>query len=121
MSAVLERFERPIEGQLGLELDPEEQRRQREATIQEAFERFDRENPHVYTELVMLARRYKRRGNRKCGIGMLFEVLRWRSGMRTGGDDFKLNNNYRSRYVRKMMREYPEFDGWFEIRELQSA
>lgn len=89
-------------------------------TIQEAFARFDRENPHVYEQLVGLARQWQRAGHSKCGIGMLFEVLRWQLGLRTAGDDFKLNNNFRSRYVRKLMTDYPEFRGYFELRVLHA-
>jgi hypothetical protein len=106
-----------IHGQLGLM--GEEVFRQ--APLQEAFERFHRENPQVYDELVGMARRWRRSGHERCGIGMLFEVLRYRYGLRTAGDEFKLNNNYRSRYARKIMAEHPDLDGFFETRELQSA
>lgn len=89
-----------------------------EATIREAFLRFHAENPHVYAELVKLAIRAHSRGVRKIGIGMLFEVLRWGHLMHTGGDDFKLNNNYRSYYARLILAHHPELDGIFELRRL---
>lgn len=87
--------------------------------IQRQFELFDRQNPEVYRELVGLSLQW-RREHRKCGIGMLFEVLRWNRGLQTAGDDFKLNNNFRSRYVRKLIAEHPELDGFFELRELHT-
>lgn len=89
-----------------------------EATIREAFLRFHKENPHVYHELVRLTRRTVRAGATRIGIGMLFEVLRWRHTLRTGGDDFKLNNNYRSMYARLIMRTEPDLNGVFELRKL---
>ena len=89
-----------------------------EATIREAFLRFHRENPHVYDELVKLAFRAKYRGVKKVGIGMLFEVLRWGHALRTGGDDFRLNNNYRSYYARLIMSREPMLLGFFELRKL---
>ena len=89
-------------------------------TIEEAFWRFHEANPHVYDELVMLVRRAQRRGVRKLGIGMLFEVLRWRHALRTGGDEFKLNNNYRSYYSRLMMIREPGLEGIFETRRLHA-
>jgi hypothetical protein len=49
---------------------------------------------------------------------MLFEVLRWRSGMRTGGDDFRLNNNYHALFARLIMQNEPDLAGLFELREL---
>jgi len=89
-----------------------------ENTIREAFIRFHNDNLHVYEELVMLARRAKRAGSTKLGIGMLFEVLRWRHTLRTGGDDFKLNNNYRSYYARLIMAREPDLFGVFDLRKL---
>lgn len=89
-----------------------------EATIAEAFARFHAENPHVYDELVRLARRAKRAGSSRIGIKMLFEVLRWRHTLRTGGDDFKLNNNYHSYYARIIMDRCPDLGDIFELRRL---
>lgn len=92
----------------------------RKRTIDEAFAVFHAENPQVYAELRMLALRARRRGATRIGIGMLFEVLRWRQTLRTDGDAYKLNNNYRSRYARMLMRE-PELAGCFETRGLRAA
>lgn len=105
----------PNPAQLGL-LGPAEQ----EATLQENFERFHTANPYVYEEIVKLVRRAQRAGATRVGIGMVFEVLRWRHTLRTGGDDFKLNNNYRSRYARMIMAKEIDLDGMFEIRELHA-
>lgn len=93
-----------------------------EETIQEAFEAFDDANPWVYGALVKLARDWQARGRERIGIGMLVEVLRWQYGRRTTSRDrFRINNNYRSRYVRKMVNEYPDLAPAFELRELRSA
>ena len=89
-----------------------------EATIEEAFWRFHGDNPHVYSELVFLARRATRSGATHLGIGMLFEVLRWRHTLATGGDEFKLNNNYRSYYARLIMMNERDLVGVFETRKL---
>jgi hypothetical protein len=89
-----------------------------ETLIRDAFRRFHSENPHVYRQLVRMARDGKAAGATKLGIGMLFEVLRWRHTLRTGGDDFKLNNNYRSYYARLIMENEPDLFGIFEIRKL---
>jgi hypothetical protein len=91
-------------------------------SIQAAFESFDRLNPQVRLNLVVLARDLLSRGHRKIGIGMLFEVLRWQYAMHTAdpASDFKLNNNYRSRYVRRLETLYPDLVGVFEKRELRA-
>lgn len=84
------------------------------------FEKFDKENPKVYTELVRLTEQAYRRGRRKIGIGMLFEIIRWDMMMSTTDPEFKMNNNYRSRYARKIMDNDPRFVEMFEVRELKS-
>lgn len=81
---------------------------------------FHLDNPDVYRELVDLARQWRARGWARIGIAALFEVLRWQRAMRTDGDQFKLNNSYRSRYARLIMVEHPDLDGMFSTRELRT-
>lgn len=89
-------------------------------SIEADFEAFHAANPWVYTALVRLARDLVERGHRRIGIGMLFEVLRWQWAMSTVDEasEFKLNNSYRSRYVRRIMANCPDLDGVFETRTL---
>jgi hypothetical protein len=89
-------------------------------SIQGRFEAFHEANPHVYEALARLAREWRGAGHDRCGVGMLFEVLRFRRGLRTQGDDFKLNNSYRSRYARLLEEREPDLAGLFEKRELQT-
>lgn len=89
----------------------------KDETIQQAFLRFHSENVSVYLELRDLALEYQRTGV-YVGIAHLFEVLRHNRWLRTRGDQFKLNNNYRSRYARLLMSEEPELADYFETRRL---
>lgn len=57
----------------------------------------------------------------RVGIGMFFELLRWRYGQATQGDAFRLNNNFRSRYVRLLTEQHPEWAPLFETRALRAA
>jgi hypothetical protein len=92
-----------------------------ESEIQIGFERDMRERPFVYTELVKLAKLAQSRGWKHYGIGSLYEVLRWHRHIEYGPDeDFKLNNNFRSRYARKIMDDNPELRDFFETRKLTS-
>lgn len=92
-----------------------------ECTLRERFERYDRENPKIYAELVRIARRWKEAGRTHCSADFLCHILRWETGLR-GNDEFKINNDYAARYARKMISEYPEeFDGFFELRRLRAA
>lgn len=87
--------------------------------IQQKFENFHSQNPQVYTTLVSLANQAKDAGRNKIGIGMLFEVLRW-NYIINSGEEFKLNNNYRSRYVRMIAQNESSLSNMFEMRELVS-
>ena len=81
-----------------------------------AFDDFHRKNPHVMQELIGMALDLKRNGIDEWGIGALFEVLRFRRAMKTTGDEFKLNNNYRAFYSRKLMDAVPELKNFFRVR-----
>lgn len=87
-------------------------------TIAEQFAIFHDINPHVYDNLVRMARDLVARGHQRVGVGMLFEVLRW-SSMRTDSEAWKLNNNYRSHYARLIMATEDDLAGVFETRELR--
>jgi hypothetical protein len=85
--------------------------------MEEKFQEFHADNPHVYTQLRDLALKMRRTGRKRYGIGSLFEVMRWHRALRTTEDDFKLNNNHRSFYARLLMEQEPELEGFFNLRK----
>jgi hypothetical protein len=88
--------------------------------IQVAFLKFHRENPHVYRMLVKFARQVKDSGRRRYGIKSLFERLRWHYDFEVKSEtDFKLNNNFTSRFARLLMEQEPDLEGVFETRKLR--
>jgi len=101
---------------------PEEVTADEAATIQERFEQFHRLNPWVYDSLVELVRDYRRRGYPAIGIGHLVEILRWLRRGKTydPAADFKLSNDYRSRYSRLIMEREPDLDGFITTRSLRT-
>jgi hypothetical protein len=86
------------------------------STIRERFDHFHGENPHVYDRLVSLARRWAKRRPGRQSIAMLFEVLRFETGLTTTDDPYKLNNDYRAHYSRMMMEREEDLRGLFETR-----
>lgn len=90
-------------------------------TIQQRFESFHKMNEWVLESLERLTADWLERGHKRVGIGMLFEVLRWQYSRQTVGEALKLNNSYRSRYVRLMVERHPEWDDVFETRVLKAA
>jgi len=92
-------------------------------TIQAHFEQFHRKHPEVLQHLLGLIKQAQQAGRKRIGIAQLFEVLRWErmiAGLPDQGEAFKLNNNYRSRYARYIMDNYPSTRGMFVTRELKS-
>lgn len=92
-------------------------------SIEASFEAFHEANPWVYRALVELARDMHDRGRGRVGMKMLFEVLRWQHALATvdPSSEFKLNNNYHSRYARLIMDNEPDLAGLFETRKLTAA
>jgi hypothetical protein len=62
----------------------------------------------------------KRKGWNHYGIKAIVEVVRFHRALETTDPDFKLNNNYSSRYARILMDQEPELAGFFQTRELKS-
>jgi hypothetical protein len=89
-------------------------------TLDDRFHAFHAENPHVYAALREKALELVAAGRKRLSIKMLFEVLRWEHLLTTTDPDFKLNNNYHSRYARLLMDRNPTLRGVFETRELHS-
>ena len=92
-------------------------------STQANFEAFHAKHPEVYGELVRLARQARARGRKVIGIKMLWEVARWHLNILGGVDpeeEYKLNNNYHSRYARMIMDQEHDLAGIFRLRELKS-
>jgi hypothetical protein len=85
----------------------------------QAYE-FDREHPEVYRELVRLTKMWRKAGNDRIGIATLWERLRWESHFKKRAPGYKLNNNYKAYYARKIMLLNPSLEGVFETRKLRA-
>jgi len=88
----------------------------RTGTIADRAERFHRRNPNVYRFAVRVARYMKSRGLRQYGIGAVWEVMRFKY-LESFGDVYKLNNNYRAWYARRIMRLEPDLADFFRTRD----
>jgi hypothetical protein len=85
-------------------------------------DKFIHENPQVWQKFRLLACRIKAKGYDRWGAKSLWEVLRWEMALETNASAKgpKLNNNYTSRFARRLMEE-PEFQGFFETRSLKGG
>lgn len=84
------------------------------------FKDFHEKNPQVYKALVSLALSAVAAGRKKLSIELLINRVRWDFMMQTTDEDYKINNNYKSRYARLIMAQEPKLEGLFNTRELHS-
>ena len=87
-------------------------------TIDARFQAFHQQNPHVFALLVRLAREAQQRGARRIGAKALMERARWDLALETSGDEYRLNNDYTSRYARLIADTHPDLAGLFQFRRL---
>lgn len=83
------------------------------------FLRFHNANPWVYEKLVALAERLVVAGQKRVGIAMLFEVIRYDWSVNTrdvNSDGFKLSNNYKTPYARLIAHQEPMLADLFLIK-----
>ena len=89
-------------------------------SIQERFEEFHKNNPHVF-EILKTITLYAYNQGVKVGMKAVYEQARWQYRFRTKGDgSYRLDNNYHSRYARLLMEQVPELVDYFEQRKLRS-
>lgn len=82
------------------------------------FRKYDEENPHIWREFVIKTKEAQGRGYNKISAHFIFQILRWETGVRAEGSNWKVDHNHFPYYSRKFMEEYPESEGIFEIRKL---
>lgn len=88
--------------------------------IDEAFGDFHARHPEVEEYMAGLAFYLFQKGRKHYAIKALYERARWHFDVEKDmGEEFKLNNNFHSRYARLIMRLHPQLDGFFELRKLK--
>jgi len=91
-------------------------------TIDESFEEFHLKNPVIYA----LFQKYalymiREKGMSKTSSKLIINRIRWEMYVETESEDtYRINDAYSSRYVRLFIKDYPEYDDKFELRELRS-
>jgi hypothetical protein len=89
--------------------------------IEQAFWKYDKENPRVYRMIVNLARTVKAAGYTHYSIDAIFHRLRWHHNIeKKSKEPFVLNDHYTSHYARLVMSREPDLADFFEIRRQRS-
>jgi hypothetical protein len=90
------------------------------AHFRRRFERFHRENPHVFRKFKELAFAMRATGRTRYAARTIIEKLRWEYDIKTTGEVFKINDNHIAMYARLLIHRYPQFEGFFELRVVRS-
>jgi len=85
-------------------------------TTLDRFKKFHGANPHVYREFKKHAFAIRNTGRQKYSAEIIVNVIRWHRDLQTGGDVFKINNDFKSIYARLLAHNHPEFEDFFEFR-----
>jgi hypothetical protein len=84
------------------------------------FKNYDQQNPLIWKAFKFYAFQAKEKGFDNYSANGIFEIIRWHTNIKTRGV-YKVNNNFRPDYARKMMREFPQFKDFFKTRELKAV
>jgi len=86
--------------------------------IGQTWWRFHREHPDVWQRLEQLLEEWKREtGGRRCGMKMMWETLRFRTGLGDPSAAYRLSNNYTALYSRLVAIRRPDLAEMLEYRE----
>lgn len=90
-------------------------------TVQQQYEAFHKANPHVLDAVEHVADEWRAAGGTRLGMKAIFEQLRWRSGIATRSDGWRLDNSLTSRYTRALVARRPDLADLFHMRELRAS
>jgi len=91
-------------------------------TIQESYEAWRAQNPHVVALMERFAADAAESG-RRIGVKALAERVRWELNVtiNRAGDPFRFNNNFTSRIARELIARHPDLERTIEVRRLRAA
>jgi hypothetical protein len=87
--------------------------------LQREFDRFDEENPEVWSLFCQFAQQAINAGRTQLSASLITERIRWETTVVTNGD-FKINNNYRAYYARKFAAQFPQYADYFRFRQVRN-
>ena len=85
------------------------------------FLSYHEQNPQVWERFQEMAASLRSSGRRKYSAWVMIQVIRWEHDIVTKGDVFKINNDFIALYARMLIARRPEFEGFFELREMKST
>jgi hypothetical protein len=89
--------------------------------IDSAFKAFHEANPKVWELFKKFAFELIDKKFKHYSADAVCHQVRWHTAVVTSDRDFKLNNNFTSRYARLFHKEFPRYDGFFITRSLNNS
>ena len=87
--------------------------------IRAAYEGWRTKFPRGYELFEGYARQALEKGYTQFSARTIVERMRWELTFgRVGGEAFKINDHYTPYLARELMSQYPEFEGFFKVRQL---
>lgn len=84
------------------------------------FSNYHRENPDVWFAFEAKCHEIYAHGRTKYSGWVIINAIRWEHDL-TSTDAFKINNDFIALYVRLMIHHYPEFEDFFEMRQMKAS
>ena len=90
-------------------------------SLEERFQAFLRDNPHVVDAFCRVALDMIAKGVRRYSADGIGHILRWEAIVESKGEEYRVNNSYLSRLSDEFARRHPEHAGFFERRARRAA
>jgi hypothetical protein len=91
-------------------------------TLTNRFNQYHNDNPQVYEMFKKFTFMAIRRGHNRLSAWMIANRIRWETSIETiSVEEYKISNDYIALYARKFMSDYPEYNGFFQIKEMKRA
>lgn len=89
-------------------------------SIREGFNKFHKENPHIFKAFEEQALTAINKGRKKISSKLIINWIRWNEFLISSDQNFKINDAYQSYYARYFVEIYPQYFNVFEFRKLRN-
>lgn len=89
-------------------------------SIRDGFNRFHKDNPHIFTAFEEQALRAINKGRTKISAKLIINWIRWHEFLESTDVNFRVNDAYQSYYARLFVEKHPEHKDIFGFRKLRN-
>jgi hypothetical protein len=88
--------------------------------IRDGFNKFNKENPHVYQAFERESLKAIEKGREKISAKLIINWIRWNEFLNSSDLNFKINDAYQSYYARLFVARHPQYYDKFDFRKLRN-